>query len=183
MRLLELCLRECAASYGWTLSGNYLMSSKGYLSFILMPALSDEGIEFALAYRYSAFDRVYHAITMANVYPGIIVVESLQTVETWSLMGVSFALRSLTARADKFAVSLADRIINADDNLDFLKYLRTRAINEGRRPPAITTEVILTHLLTGDTQKALDVAGAALNSGDTGNGFYANVIDYIRHRI
>ena len=126
MRLLELCLRECAATFGWNLSGNYLSCNKGYLSFLLFPTLSDKSIEYTLAYRYSSFDRVYHAVTMANIYPGYTIVESYQPVEAWSLMGVSTAMRTLTSKADRFAQGLSDRIINVDDNINFLNYLQKR---------------------------------------------------------
>ena len=37
MRRLELCMRECAATFGWSLSGNCLACSKGALSFLLLP--------------------------------------------------------------------------------------------------------------------------------------------------
>lgn len=182
MRLLELCLKESAATFGWYLSGNYLACNKGYLSFLLLPALSKDGIDFNLSYRYSAFDRIYHALTMANIYPGTTIFESTQPVESWSLMGISLALRMLTSKADRFATGLAERIINVDDNLDFLRYLQNREIREGRRPPSITVELILTYLLTGDNVNALKIANNALLSGDKGDGFYASVIDYIRRR-
>ncbi len=182
MRILELCLRECAATFGWNLSGNYLSCNKGYLSFLLLPSISEDGIDFSLSYRYSAFDRVYHTLTMANIYPGITIVESTQPVEAWSLMGVSSAMRTLTSKADKFADSLAERIINVEDNLDFLKYLRNRALREGRTPPNITVDTILTYLLTGDNTGAIKIANNALLSGDKGNGLYASVLDYIRRR-
>ncbi len=182
MRLLELCLRESAATFGWNLSGNYLSCNKGYLSFLLLPALSDEGIDFTLSYRYSAFDRIYHSLTMANIYPGITIIESTQPVESWSLMGVSQAMRTLTSKADHFAAGLAERIINVDDNLDFLTYLQNRAIREGKKPPSLAVDTILTYLLTGDNTGAINVANNALLSGDKGNGFYASVLDYVRRR-
>ena len=182
MRLLNLCLKESASTFGWYLSGNYLSCNKGYLSFLLLPTISKEGIDFSLSYRYSAFDRIYHTLTMANIYPGITILESTQPVESWGLMGISLAMRMLTSKADRFASGLAERIINVDDNLDFLRYLQHREIKEGKRPPNISVEMILTHLLTGDDSSALNIASNALLSGDSGSGFYSSVIDYIRRR-
>ncbi|MBQ5973318.1 MAG: hypothetical protein IJL69_03890 [Oscillospiraceae bacterium] len=180
MRLLELCLRECAATFGWNLTGNFLACSKGYLSFILLPSLSERAIEYTLSYRYSSFDRVYHAITMANVYPGYTIVESSQHVESWSLMGVSTAMRTLTSKADRFAQALSDRIINVDDNIGFLNFIQRRDIASGLRPRSITTEIILTYLLTGDNENAVAAAEEAIRAGDNGGGLYQSVIDYAR---
>ncbi|MGN1450577.1 MAG: hypothetical protein ACI4XQ_00620 [Eubacteriales bacterium] len=183
MRLLELCLRECAATFGWNLNGNYLSCSKGYLSFLLLPSLSEKAIEYSLSYRYSSFDRVYHAVTMANIYPGYTIIETYQHVESWSLMGVSTAMRSLTSKADRFAQALSVRIINVDDNIGFLNYLQKRDIKDGLRPRSITTEIILTYLLTGDNENAIATAEEAIRSGDTGNGVYQSMIDYARRLI
>lgn len=183
MRLLELCLRECAATFGWNLSGNYLSCNKGYLSFLLFPTLSDKSIEYTLAYRYSSFDRVYHAVTMANIYPGYTIIESYQPVEAWSLMGVSKAMRTLTSKADRFAQGLSDRIINVDDNINFLNYLQKRDIREGLRPRSISMEIVLTYLLTGDNENAIAAAEAAIRSGDSANGVYQSMIDYARRLL
>ena len=42
LRRLELCMRECAATFGWSLSGNCLACFKGNLAFLLMPKMEDD---------------------------------------------------------------------------------------------------------------------------------------------
>jgi len=180
MRLLELCLRESAATFGWGFSGTYLICSKGYLAFLLIATPGDDGLDFTLSYRYADFDRIYHTLTSATRYPGIVLFERTEPVESWSLMGVSTAMRRLTQRADRFATSLAERIITLEDNTSFLRYLSSRRQKEGYPPCDITPELVFTALLSNDYSQAISLSSDALLKGDMGDGLYSKVLDYAR---
>ena len=180
MRLLELCMKESAAAFGWGFSGTHMTFSKGNLSFLLLVYVGDDGLDFTLYYRYSAFDRVYNMLTSANIYPGLMLTEGVEPVELWSLMGVSAAMRRLAKRSERFAYSLSEKLVTPEDNLDFLRYLAKKQYAPGQKPPNITTELILTALLKGDNYKASSIASGELLKGNTGDGLYAKVIDYAR---
>lgn len=171
-------MRECAATFGWSLSGNCLACSKGYLSFLLLPTMDDDRIDYSLSYRYSSFDRVYHALTSANLYPGTKVAESSQPVDSWGLMSVSTAMRTLTSRTDRFAAALAEKIISLEDNLDFLRYLHAKSVREFEPPLDYSSELIFTCLLKGDFDAAVKTAAAARKNGDSGGELYASVVSY-----
>lgn len=175
MRILELCLKESAFAYGWLGKGNCMSCTKGYLSFMLFAAAGTASIDFTFTYRYSAFDRIYHELTSANIYPGTKIVESGQDVAVWSLMGVSGDMRLLAGKADRFAAELANRIISPEDNLKFLRSLRAHD-----RTLDIRNEEMLSALITGDGTAALKLANERLLSGDYGDGLCARVSEYLK---
>ena len=182
MRRLELCMRECAATFGWSLSGNCLACNKGSLSFLLLPTMDDDRIDYMLSYRYSAFDRIYHALTSANIYPGTKIAEDSQPVDSWGLMSVSTAMRMLTGRTDRFAAALAEKIVSLEDNLDFLRYLHAKNAREFGPPFDYSNELIFTCLLKGDFDAAVKTAAAARKNGDSGGDLYDSVVSYVgRH--
>ncbi len=180
MRLVELCLRESAAAFGWGFSGTYLVSKKGYLAFLLYVTPGEDGLDFSLSYRYADFDRIYHTLTFATRYPGIVLFERTEPVESWSLLGVSSAMRRLTEKADKFAASLSERIITLEDNTAFLRYLASRQRADGQPPCDITPELIFTALLNNDLDQAVSLSTKALINGDLNDGLYSKVLDYAK---
>ncbi len=181
MRVLELCMKECAAAFDWSISGNYLVCSRGSLSFTLLPVLDESGIVFTLFYRLTVFDRLYHQLTGATVYPGVEISTQSQPVETWSLMGLSAAMRLLTGRASKMVQSLALKITSPEENLTFLRFLTN--YNQERSLPRVdfSYEMIMTGLLLGDYMHALNVARTAVDRGDIPMSFYSRVNEYV-HR-
>ena len=182
MRRLELCMRECAATFSWSLSGNCLACNKGTLSFLLLPTLEEEQINYSLTYRLTAFDRIYHAMTTANIYPGAKIADGSQPVDSWGLMSVSTAMRTITSRADRFATALAQRVKDPAENLDFLRYLYARSIRDLKPPLDYSCELIFSCLLTGDFDAAEKAAAAARRNGDNGGELYDHVRSYInRH--
>ncbi|MBR6739953.1 MAG: hypothetical protein IKM04_02670 [Clostridia bacterium] len=177
MRILELCLKESAFAFDWLAKGNCMSCTRGYLSFMLFVASEENGIAFQLTYRYSAFDRIYHELTSANIFPGTRIIESVQPVSAWSLMGVSGDMRRLAEKVDKVADELSNRIITPKDNLKFLKSFKAH-----HPLVSIANEEMLSALAMGDNAAALAVANECLLSGQYGDGLCTRVSDYIKYR-
>ena len=178
LRRLELCMRECAATFGWNLSGNCLACNRGGLLFLLKPELLEDSIDYTLTYRFASFDRIYRILTGANVFPGTRIGGGNQHVDTWALMSVSTAMRTLTGRADRVATALAKKLTTPAENLDFLNYLRDKAEEEGETLD-LSCEYVLTCLATENYDAAINAAAAALGRGDEGGNLYSPVLTYV----
>ena len=179
LRRLELCMRECAATFGWSLSGNCLACFKGNLAFLLMPKMEDDQINYTLTYRFAAFDRMYDTLTGARIFPGARMIDGTQPVDSLALMSVSTAMRTVTGRADKFASALAAKVVTLEDNLDFLRYLSARCVRNFEPRLDFSRELILSCLLAGDGDAAVKAAAAARANGDSGGELYASVLTYV----
>ncbi len=182
LRRLELCIRECAATFGWSLSGNCLACFRGNLAFLLQPTMDGDQIEYTLSYRFAAFDRVYDALTGARCYPGVVIARGSQPVDSWALMSVSTAMRTVTGRVDKFTSALAAKVVTLADNLDFLRYLNRRNARLLEPQLDLSCELILSCLISGDGDAAVRAAATARTNGDRGGELYPAVLSYVERQ-
>lgn len=182
LRRLELCIRECAATFGWSLSGNCLACFRGNLAFLLQPTMDGDQIEYTLSYRFAAFDRVYNALTGARFYAGAVIARGSQPVDSWALMSVSMVMRTITGRVDKFSTALAAKVVTLSDNLDFLHYLNTRNARLLEPQLDLSCELILSCLVSGDGDAAIRAAETARTHGDRGGELYPAVLTYVERQ-